>query len=521
LAEEDAMDRQQLSNSGATRVRVAAVAAFGAAALVAGGHPRAALAVEGAVQYPATGHWYLYVAAESPADWATSSAAAAAAGGYLASVGSVEENDWIVANLLAPSGATAWIGGSDTASEGSWTWADGEQWSFANWAPGEPSDSAGAENWLAMAADGTWSDEAAGQALTGYVVEWDTDPNSANPPSAPTAPTNLVAVYSQGAGVALTWSDGSADEAGFVVERLPSGLTWSVRHTADADAEAWTDFALVPATTYTYRVAAVGSGGQSAFSNEVSVTTSATEAPPAPPAAPTALAAAVAGPSSVEVTWNDNSGDETLFDLERAAGGAGFAKLSGRPADSVAFTDETVHPGWPYAYRVRALSLQGPSAFSSAAAVDVPPTMTLATSSGTLTRSVKPGRDAVRTAATFASLAGTGVPSLDPVGQGLDLQVGPASAPVLVKIAANDPAWKTKVRKGEVVKATWRSRKGASPKVAVTLDLVRGTMSVTASAADFAQDPSADVRLLLACGENSGAASGTWTQRRPGVLKFR
>ena len=514
------MTHMQYSDSGRTRVRLAAVAAFGAAALVAGSHPRAALAVDGVIKNPDNGHWYLYVAGGSPADWASSSSAAAASGGYLASIGSSQENAWIVTNLLAPIGASAWIGGTDTASEGTWAWADGESWSFANWAPGEPSDFSGSENWLAIAADGTWSDETSSQTLTGYVVEWDTDPNAQVPATPPATPTNVVANYAAGAGVSLTWNDNSGDEAGFVIERMPAGLSWSVRHTADADVEAFTDFALVPSKTYTYRVAAFGAGGMSEFSNEVSITTSASEAIPAPPAAPTSLAAAVTGTSSVGLTWNDNSVDETLFDLERAAGGAAFAKMPGRPADSVAFTDETVHPGWPYTYRIRALSLQGPSPFSNSAAVTVPPTLALAVSSGQIKRSSKPARDTIRVVTSLATPETSAIPALDPVGQGLELQVGPASAPLVVKIAANDPAWKVKAKKGQPVKATWKSGRGVSPKVTVTLDLVRGTMTLDASAANFAQDPSADVRVLFACGESCGAVSGTWTERKPGVLKF-
>jgi hypothetical protein len=517
--EEEAMHPSHFSKSGAGRVRFFAVTAFGAAAVVAGVGPGVALAVGSAVENPGNGHWYRYV--ESGGDWSSCRNAATLAGGYLATITSPDEYAWIVQNLGISGKPAAWIGGTDSAYEGTWAWVDGENWTFANWAEGEPSDTSGLENWVAMASNGKWSDESATQVMAGYIVEWDTQPAEEPPIPAPTAPTGLVAVYSQGAGVALTWNDNSADEAGFVVERMPAGLSWSARHTLDADAEAWTDFALFPAKTYTYRVAAIGAGGVSEYSNEVSITTSAAEAVPAPPSAPSALAATVTGPSSVDVTWSDNSGDETLFDLERAAGGAGFAKMPSRPADSVSFTDETVHPGWPYAYRIRALGLQGPSAFSTVASVTVPPTLTLSVSSGTLTRSEKTGRDAIRVAASFADLAGSLVPALDPVAEGLDLQLGPVSAPVLVSIGAGDPAWKLMTRHGEVVKATWKSRKGVSPKVAVTLDLVRGTVKVTASGASFAQDASANVRVLFACGGNCGAATSAWTQRKPNVLKFQ
>ena len=513
------MRQRHFAKSGTGRMRFLAVTAVGAAAVVAGVAPRAALADGSAIENSGNGHWYRYV--ETGGDWNSCKDSATLAGGYLATITSVEERDWIVQSLGIAGKPAAWIGGTDAASEGTWTWADDESWTYADWAEGEPSDTSGAENWVAMGPNGRWSDESAAQIMAGYIVEWDTQPPEEPPVPAPAAPTGLVAVYSQGAGVSLTWNDNSADEAGFLIERMPAGLAWSARHTLEADAETWTDFALFPAKTYTYRVAAVGAGSVSAYSNEVSITTSAFEALPAPPSAPTALAAAVTGASSVEVTWNDNSGDETLFDVERAVGGAAFAKLPSRPADSVSFADLTVHPGWPYSYRIRALGLQGPSAFSTAAGVTVPPTLALATSRGTLTRSAKPGRDAISVATTFASLSSTDVPVLDPVALGLDLQIGPASAPLSVSIGANDPAWKTKVRKGQVVKATWKSGRGVSPKVAVALDLVRGTLKVTASGANFAQDTSANVRVLFASGESGGAASGAWTQTRPDVLKFK
>jgi hypothetical protein len=58
---------------------------------------------------------------------------AAEPGFSLASIGSVEENDYITANL---GGHTAWFAANDIATEGSWVLDNG----YSNWAPTEPND---------------------------------------------------------------------------------------------------------------------------------------------------------------------------------------------------------------------------------------------------------------------------------------------------------------------------------------------------------------------------------------------
>ena len=501
----------------AASLRSAALTALTAAALVVGGRPRVALAVDDAVWNPATGHWYAYVDASTPSDWNTCTEAAAAAGGHLATITSPEEHSWILDNLGIAGRPAAWLGATDSGTEGTWTWIGGESWSFANWAAGEPGDSAGTENWLAMASDGTWTDEPATLLLAGYIVEWDSDPN----PQPPVAPANLAASYSQGAGVALTWNDASATEQGFVVERMAAGQSWSVRRTTDADVAAWTDFALFPATTYTYRVAAVGPGGTSDWSNEVTVTTSAGEALPPPPIAPSALAATATQAPAIELAWRDNSDDETLFDLERAEGGAAFGKESTLPAGSVAFTDDAVHPGWPYAYRIRALGMQGPSTFSNVVTATVPATLGVSMQSGTLRHAAAAGRDSIVMTASLALASPAPGEALDPVGHGLSVQFGPVGAPVVRHIAADDPGWKVKLRRGTPVKATWKSSKGAWPKLAVTVDIATGRITLSAKRADFAADPAAQMRVLVACGERCGGSTATWTQRSAAVLQMR
>jgi len=90
----------------------------------------------------------------------------------------------------------------------------------------------------------------------------------------PLAPTNLSAVAVDTTQVNLTWTDNSTNEAGYKVQRkIAGGIFADVASTA-ADMSTFSDFALTSNTTYTYRVYAYNSAGNSLqYSNEVTITT--------------------------------------------------------------------------------------------------------------------------------------------------------------------------------------------------------------------------------------------------------
>ena len=81
---------------------------------------------------------------------------------------------------------------------------------------------------------------------------------------------------------------------------------------------------LNPNTTYFYRVRATNAGGDSAYSNEANATT-----PNAAPAAPSALAATALSTTQINLTWSDNSANETGFKIERKTGSGGtYAQIA-------------------------------------------------------------------------------------------------------------------------------------------------------------------------------------------------
>ena len=120
----------------------------------------------------------------------------------------------------------------------------------------------------------------------------------------PAAPSALTASAGSGL-INLTWTDNSANEAGFNIQRATnSGFTANLTTFAvAAGVNAYTDNTVVGGTTYYYRVSAFNSAGQSSPSNTSSVTASGTVTVPA---APTVLTASATS-TQINLSWTDNS----------------------------------------------------------------------------------------------------------------------------------------------------------------------------------------------------------------------
>jgi hypothetical protein len=127
-------------------------------------------------------------------------------------------------------------------------------------------------------------------------------------------------------------------------------------------------------TTYYYKVYAINAAGSSLSSNEVSATTPALPPPPAP----SALMAIGISTSQINLTWSDNSNDESGFKIERAtAAGGPFTTLSNLNAGVTNFSDTGIASYIRYYYRVSAIRGAVSSSFSNIAnAAPLPPANT-------------------------------------------------------------------------------------------------------------------------------------------------
>jgi chitodextrinase len=102
------------------------------------------------------------------------------------------------------------------------------------------------------------------------------------PPPPPSAPTGLTAAAISYNHVELSWADNSGDEEGFRIERcagtIASCTSFVQIGQVIADINGLSDLGVQGQTTYTYRVRAFNSNGQSAYSNSAQVTTPAAPA---------------------------------------------------------------------------------------------------------------------------------------------------------------------------------------------------------------------------------------------------
>lgn len=119
-------------------------------------------------------------------------------------------------------------------------------------------------------------------------------------PTVPAAPQSLAASNATGGNVALAWTDASSNETNFAVERSVSGSgTWTtLSASVAANATTYTDATAAAGTSYIYRVRAINSAGNSAYSNDATVTT------PAAPVTPSLTSADIGttGGSTTVVT---------------------------------------------------------------------------------------------------------------------------------------------------------------------------------------------------------------------------
>jgi hypothetical protein len=188
---------------------------------------------------------------------------------------------------------------------------------------------------------------------------------------APAAPANLTAMAASSSQINLTWTDNSNNEDGFQIQRLNSDGTWTQVATVGANVTSWSDTGLSASTSYTYRVRAHNAaGGDSAFCNLASATTNAIVT--SVPAAPSGLTATSKSKPSlrVDLTWVDNSNNETGFNIERSTdGGVTWSLLATVGAGVTSYSDSSVTKGNTYCYRVYAYNSAGNSADSNAVTI--------------------------------------------------------------------------------------------------------------------------------------------------------
>jgi poly(3-hydroxybutyrate) depolymerase len=186
------------------------------------------------------------------------------------------------------------------------------------------------------------------------------------PPASVANPSNFRVTASTHNSVSLAWNDNSNNETAFEIYRLKStnGVgTYQVVNTTTANTTSWVDTGLEAATRYYYRIRAINANNASSLIQLNSPGNVVTSAAPTAPAAPSNLVATPLTATSVNLTWNDNSGvNESGFEIQKSSQpNSGFVTLVITAANVTSFVDTQVsgHSTVYYQVRARNLSAQG------------------------------------------------------------------------------------------------------------------------------------------------------------------
>jgi hypothetical protein len=194
--------------------------------------------------------------------------------------------------------------------------------------------------------------------------------DSFTPPGALTAPTGFTATAVSFKQINLTWVDNSGNETGFEISRSATATgVYNVVRTTAAGVTSWSDNTLNPSTQYFYKIRAIHATSASPLTGPVNATT---QGIPAAPTAPTGLSGVVNTATRITLTWNDNSSNETGFEIQKSGQSTnGFVTIATTASNIETFVDNAVNGHATTYYRVRAIGQGGSaSAFSTSSGLN-------------------------------------------------------------------------------------------------------------------------------------------------------
>jgi len=182
------------------------------------------------------------------------------------------------------------------------------------------------------------------------------------------SPTVLTATAISTTAIDLGWTDNSANETGFQIERgLSEWGYFTIIDTVGVGVVVYHDTGLTPDTTYYYRVCATHALGNSGYSNVAHAITTLL-------LAPSGLTASAVSNIEIDLSWTNNEGTATLNLIERSPDGITFAQIDSVDGGDATYNDTTCIANTQYWYQVRCTDGVTHSDYSNVADATTEPT---------------------------------------------------------------------------------------------------------------------------------------------------
>lgn len=142
----------------------------------------------------------------------------------------------------------------------------------------------------------------------------------------PASPTNLAVTVPPGSGLDVAWTDASAVEDGYEVQRAGADYQFATIGTTAANATSYHDGTALNDTRYWYRVRATKDAGYSTFSQWADGMRATL-----PPGAPSGVSALPTNSSTMDVRWTASSGNVSGYRIERSVSGGAWTAFGTTP----------------------------------------------------------------------------------------------------------------------------------------------------------------------------------------------